>query len=148
MNAFIDKNRIYIAIGLIIIILSGIGILLWQNQINGAQNNNQTDLQNENEELKNQITELQNTKNNTADAQNSNINNDNDFTDSQNSGKININSASLKELDTLSGIGAVRAQQIIDYREKNGGFKSIEEIKNISGIGDKTFEKIKDQISI
>ena len=42
----------------------------------------------------------------------------------------------------------MKAQSIIDYREKNGGFKSIEDIKNVDGIGDKTFEKIKDKISI
>lgn len=61
---------------------------------------------------------------------------------------ININSASLSDLQKINGIGAVKAQSIIDYREKSGGFKSIEDIKNVDGIGDKTFEKIKDKISI
>ena len=61
---------------------------------------------------------------------------------------ININSASLSELQNINGIGEVKAQSIIDYREKKGGFKSIEDIKNVEGIGDKTFEKIKDKISI
>ena len=64
------------------------------------------------------------------------------------SGIININSASLSQLDSLSGIGPTYAQRIIDYRTQNGGFKSIEEIKNVKGIGDKTFEKFKDQITI
>lgn len=63
-------------------------------------------------------------------------------------GKININTAGLSELDGLSGIGPTYAQRIIDYRNSNGGFKSIEEIKNIKGIGDKTFEKFKDKITI
>lgn len=63
-------------------------------------------------------------------------------------GIININTATLSELQNINGIGEVKAQSIIDYREKNGGFKSIEEIKNVDGIGSKTFEKIKDQISI
>ena len=63
-------------------------------------------------------------------------------------GVININTATLSELQNINGIGEVKAQSIIDYREKNGGFKSIEEIKNVDGIGSKTFEKIKDQISI
>lgn len=63
-------------------------------------------------------------------------------------GIININSASLSELQNINGIGEVKAQSIIDYREKSGGFKSIEDIKNVEGIGDKTFEKIKDKISI
>lgn len=63
-------------------------------------------------------------------------------------GIININSASLSDLQKINGIGEVKAQSIIDYREKSGGFKSIEDIKNVEGIGDKTFEKIKDKISI
>ena len=61
---------------------------------------------------------------------------------------ININTASTEELQKISGIGEVKAQNIIKYREENAGFKSIEEIKNIDGIGEKTFEKIKDKISI
>lgn len=60
---------------------------------------------------------------------------------------ININLATLEQLKTISGIGDVKAQSIIDYREKNNGFKSIDEIKNIDGIGEKTFEKIKDKIT-
>lgn len=63
-------------------------------------------------------------------------------------GIININYASLSKLQNINGIGEVKAQSIIDYREKSGGFKSIEDIKNVEGIGDKTFEKIKDKISI
>ncbi|WP_322786105.1 helix-hairpin-helix domain-containing protein [Caldanaerobius polysaccharolyticus] len=62
-------------------------------------------------------------------------------------GKININTASLQELDTLPGIGPVIAQRIIDYRNQNGPFKSIEEIKNVSRIGDKLYEQIKDKIT-
>lgn len=61
---------------------------------------------------------------------------------------INLNTASLTELMTLSGIGEVKAQAIIDYRDKNGAFCSIEEIMNVSGIGSKTFEKIKDRITV
>lgn len=61
---------------------------------------------------------------------------------------VNINTASQEELETLPGIGPSYAQQIIDYRQDNGGFKSIEEIQAVSGIGEKTFQKIQDQISI
>lgn len=62
--------------------------------------------------------------------------------------KINLNSATLDQLKTLNGIGDSKAKGIIEYREKNGGFKSIEEIKNVSGIGDNMFERIKEQIEI
>jgi len=61
--------------------------------------------------------------------------------------KININTASKEELMNLPGIGDVKAQAIIDYRTKNGPFKDIHEIVNVSGIGEKTFEKIKDLIT-
>ena len=64
------------------------------------------------------------------------------------SGKININTADSTQLQEITGIGPATAQKIIDYRTSNGRFKSIEDIKNVSGIGDKTFEKMKDQITV
>lgn len=68
---------------------------------------------------------------------------------SQNStGNININKATEAELDTLPGIGPSLASKIIEYREQNGKFSSIEDIKNVSGIGDSKFENIKDLISV
>ena len=63
-------------------------------------------------------------------------------------GKININSATAEQLDTLPGIGPAYASRIIDYRNSHGGFKSIEEIQEVTGIGPKTLEKLKDQITI
>jgi len=60
--------------------------------------------------------------------------------------KININTATAEELQALSGIGAVLAERIIAYREEYGGFADIEEIKEVSGIGDKLFDSIKDFI--
>jgi comEA protein len=64
-------------------------------------------------------------------------------------GKININTATAQQLsDGLDGVGEVMAKRIIEYREKNGSFRSIEETKNVQGIGDKTFEKLKDQITV
>lgn len=61
---------------------------------------------------------------------------------------ININTAGVEELDKLNGVGPSMAQKIIDYRERNGGFKSKEEIKLVSGIGDKLYEGIKEKIDI
>ena len=62
--------------------------------------------------------------------------------------KININTADAAALQQISGIGPVTAQKIIDYRTLNGNFESIEEITNVSGIGDKTFAKIKERITV
>ena len=63
-------------------------------------------------------------------------------------GKISINNASLSDLMKIKGIGEVKALSIIEYRNSNGNFKSIEDIKNVSGIGNKTFEKIKEYIKL
>ncbi len=62
--------------------------------------------------------------------------------------KININTASLTELDTLPGIGPIKAQAIIDYRTQNGAFQKIEDIMNVSGIGEATFNDLKDLITV
>ena len=66
----------------------------------------------------------------------------------ENTNLININKASLEELLTLTGIGESKAKSIIEYRDTNGNFKDINELKNVSGIGDALFEKIKDKISV
>lgn len=63
-------------------------------------------------------------------------------------GKISLNKASITELTKLTGIGEKKAQAIIEYRNQNGGFKTIEEITKVSGIGVSTFEKIKDQLTL
>lgn len=62
--------------------------------------------------------------------------------------RVNLNTASREELMTLRGIGASRADDIIHYRQEFGGFKSIEDIMNVSGIKDAAFEKIKDSITV
>ena len=62
--------------------------------------------------------------------------------------KININTASVDELQKLPRIGSSVAQRIVDFRKKNGPFKKIEEIMKVKGIGEKTFEQIKDLITV
>ena len=64
------------------------------------------------------------------------------------SDKININKADETQLQEIPGIGPAKAAAIIEFREVNGSFNTIDDIKNISGIGDKTFEKLKDLISV
>ena len=61
---------------------------------------------------------------------------------------ININTADAKKLEELPGIGATKANSIIAYREEFGNFKSIEDLKKVNGIGDTTFEKLKDYITV
>lgn len=65
-----------------------------------------------------------------------------------NGGQVNINTASLEELTTLTGIGETRARAIIEYRQQAGGFSSKEELKNVSGIGETTYGKLSDQICV
>lgn len=63
-------------------------------------------------------------------------------------GRVNINTAGVEDLKTLSGIGDAKAQAIISYREANGGFQSVDELTKVDGIGDATLQKLKDYITI
>ena len=62
--------------------------------------------------------------------------------------KININTADLTELQQLSGVGAKKAQDILDFRSENGSFQSVEELTKVSGFGPKTLEKLKEAITV
>lgn len=63
-------------------------------------------------------------------------------------GTININTASATDLQRLPGIGAKTATRVIEYRQKNGPFKKVEELMNVRGVGEKNFLKLKNQISV
>jgi competence protein ComEA len=64
------------------------------------------------------------------------------------SGLVNLNTASASELATLPGIGPRTAQLIVEHREKNGGFKKIEELMHIRGIGEKSFLRLRDLVTV
>lgn len=62
--------------------------------------------------------------------------------------KINLNTAGIEELTSLPGIGPAYARRIVEYREKNGPFKRVEDLLNVQGIGEKTLEKIQDRLTV
>ena len=62
--------------------------------------------------------------------------------------RININTATSQELQTLRGIGPAMAQRIIEYRQTSGGFSTVDDLTNVKGIGEKTLEKIRDSITV
>jgi comEA protein len=62
--------------------------------------------------------------------------------------QVNLNTASAGELEKLPGVGPATAQRIIEYRQKNGGFKKIEDLMNVRGIGEASFLKLKPQITV
>jgi competence protein ComEA len=61
---------------------------------------------------------------------------------------VNLNTATVAQLDALPGVGTSTAQRIVEYRQKNGGFKKIEELMNVKGIGEKSFLKLKPLITV
>ena len=63
-------------------------------------------------------------------------------------GVVNINTASAADLEALPGVGAKTAARIVEYRQKNGPFKKIEELMNVRGVGEKNFLKLKPQITV
>ncbi len=61
---------------------------------------------------------------------------------------INLNSATVPQLETLPGIGKATAERIVEYRQKNGGFKKVEDLMNVRGVGEKSFLKLKPLITV
>ena len=68
--------------------------------------------------------------------------------DAQAADKLDLNQASVEELDTLPGVGPAIARRIVAFREKNGAFKRIEDLMNVRGIGEKTFLRLRDLITV
>lgn len=95
--------------------------------------------------LENNERVIEKEENKTTEVVKSNDNNDESISTNK---LVNINTAGVKELSTLTGIGKEKAQKIIDYREANRGFKSIDEIMKVKGIGKATYEKFKANITI
>lgn len=132
------RYRFAIGLGLVVIILAGCGFLVFENYNAKRQTQNVEvqNLKNQNEALR---AQLSGQSKEVAGAETS-VQSETD--------KININAATAAELDKLPSIGPVYAAAIVAYRDKIGVFQSIEEIKNVKGIGDKTFEKLKDLITV
>lgn len=103
----------------------------------------------ENEDInKNTIDTTENSQTEKYITTSSGISNDDTNTEKAQNTKININTATQTQLETLPGIGPSTATKIITYRTETGKFKKIEDIKEVSGIGDSKFEKIKDYITV
>ena len=94
------------------------------------------------------LTQAQAESLDTESINNGNLEGTSDEKSPKESGKININQADLTQLQQLSGIGEKKAQAIIDYRNENGSFKTIEDLAKVTGIGEKTVEKLRDSITI
>jgi len=163
MNKIFEKFKIQIGLILSFVLIASSVILLYnQNQvqkINQQKNiSAEVDLENlkkENEYLKNQLELIQNQniESNSVVKTTSGVSvNPSTKVDSQvsksTSSLININSASNARLDTLPGIGATKAQAVIDYRNSSGKFTKIDDIMKVSGIGQATFDKIKSLITV
>jgi len=164
-SKLVEKYRWPIGAGLLVLILCLGGYLLWrENYQKPKQEERITSYESRITELEKKILELEKSKSSEVNSQPASQPVDSAGTvagastaESTSktatavqpiSGKVNINTATATELDTLPGIGPAYAGRIIDYRTSKGGFKSPEEIMNVKGIGQKTYDKFKDRISI
>ena len=85
---------------------------------------------------------------NAASSNGQTLTTDTNGTAAQKGNKVNLNKANLSDLQSISGIGQKRAQDILDYREANGKFNSVDDLKNVSGVGAKTLEKLKEYVTV
>lgn len=148
MRNFIDKYRVLIGIILILIILaSGLILVFEKNKLN-LYKSPQTATSKNNDELIKRINDLEERIKKLEESPKAEVAGASTEANIEVSDKININTADQKTLESLPGIGEKRAADIISYREANGGFKNISEIKNIKGIGDSIYGQIKDSITV
>lgn len=158
---FIVKHKVVVALGLMVLILgSGLWLSLAlspatpqivNNTICDDQTNNLAKIK----ELEGKVVSLEataaqtsNTVSPTPAASSTSKSSGKIAGATTTSGMVNINTATLAQLDTLPGVGPPTAQKIIDYRTAHGNFKTIDEIINVKGIGPKTFEKMKSRLTI
>ena len=149
MGKFLDKYRFQIGLILVFIILAGGMFLVFDNYVFGFyknQNNteNSSELISKINELNDRISNLEQSKSVVPVTNSESVS----VAEQNSSQKLNINTADTATLDSLPGIGGVKANAIIDYREKNGPFKSTNDIKNVSGIGESTYNNISNLITV
>jgi len=140
IDEFIYRYKWAVIVVLTLLIIIGGYLIWWENasRIQKTKENQEiAELKAQNELLREQLS--QQAAKSVAGAVDLN-NNDSD--------KININIADVTELDKLPGIGPAKAADIIAYRQESGGFQNIEELKEVNGIGDKTFENLKNLVTV
>ena len=161
-SKLVEKYKFIIGSVLLVLILCLGGYLLWrENYQKPAQESRITNYESRIMELEGKVSELEKSNSELSAAQSTSNQSTSQPANSASTvagvttsvsqpviGKVNINTATAAELDTLPGIGTAYAGRIIDYRTANGGFKSPEEIMNVKGIGQKTYDKFKDMITI
>ncbi|MDO8512951.1 MAG: helix-hairpin-helix domain-containing protein [bacterium] len=158
MKKLLDKYQIHITVALILFIAIGGLALLYEQQrdkIIGAQNTlkvekegwqrEKDELSEQVSQLETQVSEIQKQKASISGGTATGVSTSNT---TSTTGLIDINTADKTVLDTLPGIGETKAEAIIEYRSGHGLFKRIEDLKQVKGIGDATFEKLKDKITI
>lgn len=160
MKDLFEKYSNWIGLGLIILSLIGGTLLIMKKGALAGESNKNSLMEEKNQkisELENKITDLEGqieqlkSATPSADSQPATSPSPSASltpTPSQAAGKININTATVVQLDSLPGIGPVYAQRIIDYRTANGPFTSIDQVQNVKGIGPKTLEKFRDLVTI
>ncbi len=166
---FLEDYKFYVGGALIVVIVAGAGVLLWrENYWKPSLEDRILNFESRFEELEEELAQI---KSNEAKIETTPVETSNqpepetgvvagteapveapkETTVAKPTapiGKINLNTASASQLDALPGIGPAYAGRIIDYRNANGGFKTIEEVQNVKGIGPKTFEKMQDMIVV